>query len=85
MIKNLYTVYDKKAKSGLAVFEQPNDLVAIRDFSRVCEQNDKDNMIARFAEDYALLCLGKYDSETGTITQDIRTIAEATDYVKKDE
>ena len=85
MIKRLYSLYDKKANNCLGLYEQPNDLVAIRDFSRICANNDEKNMIATFAEDYALLCLGEFDAETGKIESNVRTIAEAKDYVKADE
>lgn len=83
MIRNIYSVYDKKASSCLGIFEQPNDLVAIRDFSQVCSHEDEKNMINKFAEDYDLLRLGKYDTETGELTVDKQIIAEAKDYVGK--
>lgn len=81
MNKNIYSVYDKKASSCLGIFEQPNDLVAIRDFSQVCANKDEKNMINKFAEDYDLMRLGKYDTVTGELTYDKQIIAEAKDYV----
>lgn len=80
MIKKLYSVYDKKAQNTLQVFEQINDLVAIRDFSQICTQ--KDSQIAKFAEDYELWALGEIDTISGIITPGVRTIANATDYAK---
>lgn len=79
MIKKIYAVYDKKAQTELGLFEQPNDLVAIRDFSQACA--NKDSQIAKFAEDYELMSLGSIDTETGVITSDVKTIALAKDYV----
>lgn len=78
MIKKLYAVYDKKAESELGIFEQPNDLVAIRDFSQACAKDE--SPIRKFAEDYELRCLGQIDTETGIITPDVKTIAQATEY-----
>ena len=81
MIKKLYAVYDKKAETELGIFEQPNDLVAIRDFSQVCAKED--SQIAKFAEDYELMYLGVIDTSTGIIESSVRTIAQATEYVNK--
>lgn len=81
MIKKLYSVYDKKSQATQAVYEQPNDLVAIRDFSMLCK-NEKVDMIRQFPEDYCLLALGEIDQETGIITSGVKTIAEAKDYVE---
>lgn len=78
MIKRLYSVYDKKAKATLQVFEMPNDLVAMRDFSQLCVKEDC--QIAKFKEDYTLLCLGELDTETGVIKSEVREIAKAEDY-----
>lgn len=78
MIKKLYSVYDKKAKATLQVFEMPNDLVAIRDFSQLCVKEDC--QITKFKEDYTLLCLGELDTETGVIKSEVREIAKAEDY-----
>ena len=81
MIKNIYSVYDLKAGNCLGIFEQPNDLVAIRDFSQVCANKDEKNMINKFAEDYQLIRLGKYNTITGEIEADKQIVAYATDYV----
>ena len=78
MIKRLYSVYDKKAKTTLQVFEMPNDLVAIRDFSQLCVKEDC--QVCKFKEDYTLLCLGELDTETGVIKSEVREIAKAEDY-----
>lgn len=81
MIKKLYSVYDKKAQSTLQVFELPNDLVAIRDFSQIC--TNKESQIAKFAEDYSLMCLGELNTETGVIVSDVRVVAQAKDYISE--
>lgn len=80
MIKKLYAVYDKKAETELGLFEQPNDLVAIRDFSQVCK--NKEHQIAKFAEDYCLISLGTIDTTTMQIVSDVKTIAEAKEYAE---
>lgn len=79
MIKKLYAVFDKKANNELGIFENANDLVAIRDFSQVCA--NKESQICKFAEDYCLVSLGTIDTETMAIVSDVKTIAEAKDYV----
>lgn len=81
MIKKLYSIYDKKAKATMGIFETTNDLVAIRDFSQVC--SNKDSQIAKFAEDYQLLCLGEIDTNTGAIIPEVRVIAQAQEYAQK--
>ena len=80
MIKKLYSVYDKKANATLGVFEQPNDLVAIRDFSMLCKKDD--TPLVKFPEDYCLMALGELDQETGIITSSVKTIAEAKEYTE---
>ena len=80
MIKKLYSVYDKKGQVTLGIYEQQNDLVAIRDFSLVCKKED--TPIIKFPEDYSLLYLGELDQETGIITSGVKTIAEAKDYTE---
>lgn len=82
MIKKIYAVYDKKAQSELGLFEQPNDLVAIRDFSQAC--SNAESPICKFAEDYELRYLGTIDTDSCVITSDVKTIAQAVEYVKKD-
>lgn len=84
MIKKLYSVYDKKAENCLAIFEQPNDLVALRDFSRACTDKRENNVIAEYPDDYCLKALGEFDSKSGEIKSEVHIIAEAKDYVNKD-
>lgn len=81
MTKKLYSVYDKKGQNTLGVYEQVNDLVAIRDFSLLCKKDD--TPICKFPEDYSLLALGEIDQETGVITSGVKTIAEAKDYTEE--
>lgn len=79
MIKKIFAVYDKKAKTELAIFEQPNELVAIRDFSQAC--NNKESMLKKFPDDYELMCLGTINTETLEIAPEVKSIAQAKDYV----
>lgn len=80
MIKKIYAVYDRQAKSTQPIYEQTNDLVAIRDFSMLC-QNEKVDMIRKFPDDYCLMCLGQIDTDTGAIISEPKVIAEAKEYV----
>ena len=82
MIKKLYAVYDKKAGTELGIFEHPNDLVAIRDFSQVCK--NKEHQICKFAEDYCLVSLGTIDTTSMAITSDVKIIAEAKEYAEQE-
>ena len=82
MIKKFFAVYDKKAKNDLGIFTMPNDLVAMRDFSQAC--NNEQSQIKKFPEDFALMCLGTIDTETMTIQSNPKIIAEAKDYVNKE-
>ena len=82
MIKKIYAVYDKKQQSTQPIYEQVNNMVAIRDFSMLCS-NEKVDMIRTYPEDYCLMCLGEFDTETGVITPSVQTIAEASEYVTK--
>ena len=78
MIKKLYVIYDKKAEAEMGIFEHPNDLTAIRDFSQLCQ--NKEHQICKFAEDYCLCCIGTIDTTTMAIVSDVKTVAEAKDY-----
>lgn len=86
MIKKLYAIYDKKAETELGIFEHPNDLVAIRDFSQACTyknpQTNEKSQIAKYPEDYCLVCLGTIDTTTMEIISDVKTVAEAKEYAE---
>lgn len=70
MTARIYGFHDKKAQAfigdaaGLVLLK--NDVVALRQFADLCKQPD--SMFARHPEDYELVSLGEFDSETGVIT-----------------
>jgi hypothetical protein len=54
---------------------------AIRSFGEGCR--DEKTELAKFPEDFILLKLGELDEKTGEITPEIKTLATATQYIKK--
>ncbi|AXH74027.1 MAG: nonstructural protein [Microvirus sp.] len=79
--KKLYAVKDKK-EGIMEVFIQPNDLVAMRNFSQIAK--DKNVMVGKFPEDFQLLKLGEIASESGELTSGVKVLAEAADYIAND-
>lgn len=55
----LYTIYDKLAEQSGPIFEDSNDMTAIRTFHAVIKQNK---------DDYDLYSLGEYNRNTCEIT-----------------
>lgn len=66
----IYGFHDRKAQvfigdaAGLVLFK--NDVVALRQFADLCRQDQ--SMFARHPQDYELVSLGEFDSESGVIT-----------------
>lgn len=60
MINNIYTIKDKVAEECGPLFQAVNDAVAIRSTIKVLSQ-------AVDPADYALLRIGAYNTETGSI------------------
>lgn len=86
MKRKLYSVRD----SRMGTFAPPclfdNDAVAIRAFGDMVG-GDKQSLIALHPEDFVLCVLGEFDLETGRVEQaveDIRVIANASDFLKKE-
>jgi len=77
MIKNIYSVFDKKAQLFCAPFYSVNDQTALRDFTRAA--NDQDSDINRYSLDYSLYYIGSFDDESGHISTDVqrRHVADA--------
>lgn len=66
MKKGIYAVFDQASK----LFSNPWLAVrreqAIRDFTYAA--NDPETEICKYSNDYALVCLGEFDDETGLYT-----------------
>lgn len=60
MIQKIYTVFDKVAEEAGPPFTAINDGVAIRSYAKIMGQVADTN-------DYSLLCIGEYNTETGAI------------------
>lgn len=63
--KFFYSIQDKKARMFLDPFVGVNDVIAMRDFQMHCMKGD--SPLSLFAEDYALVCLGRFNVADGTI------------------
>lgn len=61
MISNIYTIYDNKAKECGDLITAKNDDVAIRMFQQAISKSP-------YPEDFQLLTVAHYDSETGNIS-----------------
>lgn len=77
-------VLDKKVGID-QIFTQPNKGVVLRGWAGTCNDTNPQNMINKYPEDYALVKLGEIEMETGKITPKIETIAEAADFIIKEE
>lgn len=65
MVKNIYSVYDKKAKYYSTVFLFSQDAEAVRAFSDVVK--DKRTMIGLHPSDFSLYRIGRFDDNTGGV------------------
>lgn len=85
MIKNIYSVFDKKAQLFCAPFCSINDDTATRDFSYAA--NDPTSDIGRYSIDYSLYFLGVFDDEKGYISTEgtRRHLVEAYSLINKAE
>lgn len=72
MKMNLYSVRDIKAGFGNPYCMQ-NDEMAIRDI-KLAVNSEKPNIIKQFSEDFQLVRLGTFDTETGNITSKVEII-----------
>lgn len=64
----IYSVYDMAAGAYLAPFYEQNDLMAIRRFAMLV--NDENSIFCKSAQDFTLHCLGEWDDSSGLVTQD---------------
>lgn len=62
MLKNLYCIYDKVAQESGPIFEAKNDGVAERMYFDLVQNQRKNPVFDQ--DDYELLCLGSFDSES---------------------
>ena len=70
---NLYAIKDNKV-SFWRPFTQPNEAVAIRDFSNMINHSN-DDMVKQNYADLDLYQLGTYDEHTGEIVSDVKFVA----------
>lgn len=65
MQKQMFSIYDSKAKVFSNPFTSINTATAVRDFQRAASDPHSD--ISRFPEDYTLFDLATFDDVTGVI------------------
>lgn len=84
MVYNVYAIRDYKAGFLSPIIEQ-SEAVAIRNFENAC--SNKDTMIYKFPNDFALYALGTYDTDKGLLQPDatITLIVSASDFRKEEE
>ena len=65
MKKNLYTIYDTKAKTFNQLITHDNDATITRELEHMI--NNTDSQYAVHSSDFALFKIGVYDTQTATI------------------
>lgn len=75
-VKEYYAIYDKCRKAYLGLMEKPNVKCAIRDFEIMTK--DKNSLLNKSPEDFALYKIGDLNEETGEfINNDISKVMSA--------
>ena len=76
----LVSIYDKKAKDFGPIYTAKNPAVATRDFTTACQENPN---YKKYPEDYCIVAIAEYDTETGTIKpfEKPKVLAEAENFV----
>lgn len=68
MKMKLYTIRDKVADEAGPIYQAKNDAIAVRQFNNLMANQQVDVV------DYALYCVGEFDTEAMTIEPDIRMV-----------
>jgi hypothetical protein len=66
MIKNMYTIYDKKSETYASPFIELTDGTAVRAIQDMIMSNP-DHPFSRHSEDYALYRIATFDENTGHV------------------
>lgn len=74
---NLYTVYDREAKTHSPPMAQPNDVAASRMFTFEVNRNEPGNMLSYAPEHFVLIKIGSMDDTTGVLTPEYTPLLEA--------
>lgn len=82
MKKSIYAIHDSKVKAYLQPFFMRTHGEAIRSFGEIC--SDEKSQFNKYPEDFAMLHIGDWDEETGTVTKVEKTpLSKATDFITK--
>lgn len=84
MVKQVFSVFDKKAKAYTQPFFMNQKGEALRAFDGIVA--DKQTQIAKYPEDFALYKLGEFDDVSGLLSSlnEPEFIAHAVDFVKEE-
>lgn len=83
MKQSLFSVYDLRAKMYSPPWACMNDEVAIREFGLMCRAEK--SPIGKYPEDYELVILGSWDTETGQLfsAERVERVMRATELVEQ--
>lgn len=68
--QNIYTTYDSKSGIYEVPFYSLNNAMAMRSIEnhlRTCKENNPNNQLLQYPEDFTVFLLGSYDQHTGKI------------------
>lgn len=78
----LFAIKDK-AQGFLAVFQEKNEMMALRNVDQVVNNTPGESMLKNHPQDFTLYCLGTFDTDTGTIESSVKFVKEIAE-IKKD-
>lgn len=74
MLYKLYSIYDKDAKEFGPLFNAKNDIIACRFVDDMLKD-------VKYADSYALYCMGEYDTEYGIKDSNVSFISDCSNLV----
>lgn len=79
----IYTVKDTRADTHMMPFVQNNDVQALRGFTEEVNRADEANMLWRYPQDFQLIKVATFDTETGETKPEHQLLSEGTALVRK--
>lgn len=67
MVLKLYSIHDKKAGTWSPPYVAPTDTHALRSFRDAVNNEDANNSLRNYPQDFELNLVGAFDDETGTV------------------
>ena len=82
-IQKMYSIYDQAAGAYLTPFFMANDLLAIRTFAALV--NQQDHLFSTSPQDFTLFCFGSFNVTTGDMEPEkIRAVRTATALIQRE-